>query len=468
VIRLLPSTLFGRLVLILLGGLLLAQLVGAAILLRARATALYETSGRYAVQRVAGIVHVLDDLSPDQRRSILPALNSAGLRVAFTAVPEREHELEEDDFATTPLRAALHRALGENRDVRVAVIAAGELPEVFHGPPPHMGMGRMMASPHMGFFGGPPIGNASFLVQAQLRDGSWVSIAHRLPEEEFAWPAKLLLTLAVLLVSVVGLSLLAVRWVTRPLALLGRAADELGRDIQRPALDESGPLEVRHAAQAFNTMQARLSRFLRDRAQLLAAVSHDLKTPITRLRLRAELLENAELKAKFVHDLDEMETMTRTTLDFLRDANAHEPVQPVDVNALIESLQANADELGQQVQIQGSAVSPYGGRPLALQRCLRNLIDNAVKYGKRGTVHVNDSAARLQIIVADEGPGIPEQQLEQVFEPFFRLEPSRSRETGGTGLGLSIARDIARAHGGDLVLRNRANGGLEAVLTLPR
>jgi signal transduction histidine kinase len=466
-IRLLPSTLFGRLVVILLGGLLLAQLVGAAILLRARATALYETSGRYAVQRVAGIVHVLDDLNTDQRRLILPALNSAGLRVAFTAAPGREPAPREDGFATAHLRTVLHRALGEERDVRIAVIAAEAVPEVFRGPPPPH-MGHMMPPPHMGFFGGPPIRNASFLVQAQLRDGDWVSIAHQLPEEEFAWPVKLLLTLAVLLVSVVALSLIAVRWVTRPLAVLGRAADQLGRDIQRPPLDEAGPLEVRRAAQAFNTMQARLARFLRDRAHLLAAVSHDLKTPITRLRLRAELLDNAELKAKFIHDLDDMEGMARATLDFLRDANTREPVQPVDVNALIESLQADADELGQQIQIQGAAASPYAGRSLALQRCLRNLIDNAVKYGKRATVHVNDSTARLQIIVVDEGPGIPEQQLEQVFEPFFRLEPSRSRETGGVGLGLSIARDIARAHGGDLVLRNRASGGLEAVLTLPR
>lgn len=465
-IRLAPSTLFGRLVLILLGGLLVAQLVGAAILLRARATALYETSGRYAVQRIVSIVHVLDELSAEQRRLILPAVNSAGLRVAFTAAPGREPALSEDGFAATRLRAALRRALGEERDIRIAVIAAEAVPAVLREPrPPHMGH---MAPPHMRLFGGPPFRDTSFLVQAELRDGKWVSIAHRLPEEEFAWPGKLLLTLAVLLVSVVALSLIAVRWVTRPLAVLGRAADELGRDIQRPPLDESGPLEVRRAAQAFNTMQARLARFLRDRAHLLAAVSHDLKTPITRLRLRAELLEGPELKAKFVRDLDEMETMARATLDFLRDANTREPVQPVDVDALIESLQADADELGQEVQIHGNATSPYAARPLALQRCLRNLIDNAVKYGGRATVDVNDSATGLQIIVADDGPGIPEQQLEQVFEPFFRLEPSRSRETGGVGLGLSIARDIARAHGGDLVLRNRASGGLEAVLTLPR
>lgn len=466
-IRLLPSTLFGRLVLVLLGGLLVAQFAGAAIMLRARATAVYETSGRYAVQRIAGIVRVLEEVGAEQQSLILPALNSAGLRVALTAPPGRELPVSRDNLAATRLRAALRGALGDERDVRIAVIAAAAVPADLQGPPP-LYMGHMRP-PHMGFLGGPPFRDASFLVQAQLRDGKWVSIAHRLPEEAFAWPGKLVLTLAVLLVSVVALSLFAVRWVTRPLALLGHAADELGRNIQRPPLAESGPLEVRRAAQAFNTMQARLARFLRDRAHLLAAVSHDLKTPITRLRLRAELLEDSELKDKFLHDLDEMEGMARATLDFLRDANAREPVRPLDVGALIESLQADAETLGREVEIRGTAdASPYPARPLALQRCLGNLIDNAVKYGKRAIVSINDSAARLCIVVADEGPGIPEDQLEQVFEPFFRLEQSRSRETGGAGLGLSIARDIARAHGGDLVLRNRASGGLEAVLTLPR
>lgn len=465
-IRLLPSTLFGRLVLILLGGLLVAQLVGAAILLRDRASALYETSGHYAVQRIAGIVNVLDELSDEQRRRILPAMNTAGLRVALAPEPGREPPAEKEGMAAAHLSGVLRSALGEDREVRIAVAAAEALPADLRGPGPRH-MGGMM-SQHMRFMGGPPFTNASFLVRARLRDGQWVSIAHGLPQETFTWPAKLLLTLVVLLVSVIALSLIAVRWVTRPLADLGRAADELGRDIQRPPLGERGPLEVRRAAQAFNTMQARLAQFLRDRAQMLAAVSHDLRTPITRLRLRAELLDDPELQAKFVHDLDEMETMTRATLDFLRDADAHEAAQPVDVDALIESLQSDAVELGQEVLIQGSAASPYSGRPLALQRCLRNLIDNAVKYGNRATVSVTDRAERLQIVVSDEGPGIPDDRLAQVFEPFVRLEPSRSRETGGVGLGLSIARDIARAHGGDLVLRNRASGGLDAVLTLPR
>lgn len=466
--RLLPSTLFGRLVVILLGGLLVAQGVGAWILLRDRASALYESGGRFAIQRIASIVHVLDTLSTDQRRVILPAVNTTGLRVAFTPPPQRESPSNAEHPAAIRLRAALQRALGDERHLLVAVTARPALRPPPPGAPPPRPWMRHMPPEHMRFLGLAPFPHPTFLVQAQLRDGAWVSIAHRLPEETFAWPTKLLLTLGVLLISVVALSLVAVRVVTRPLAVLGNAAEELGRDIQRPPLDENGPLEARRAARAFNTMQARLTRFLHDRAQLLAAVSHDLKTPITRLRLRAELIEDREQQAKFLRDLDEMEGMTRATLEFLRHANTREALHPVDVQALVETLQADAEALGHEVRIQGTAVSPYPARALALQRCLANLVDNATKYGCRATITVDDTAERLRICVADEGPGIPETELEQVFEPFYRLEQSRSRETGGVGLGLSIARDVARAHGGDLVLRNRLHGGLEAVLTLPR
>ena len=461
--RLLPSTLSGRLALILLGGLLIAQLLGAAILLYDRASALYEAGGRQAAQRIASIVRLLDTLTPEQRRLVLPAVNTAGLRVAFTRVAAAEPADAEENSDAYRLRALLVRALGEERALRVAVLAGNAEP--VEGPwPPH----RRHFEAHRRFFGGLP-GGGAFAVQAQLADGQWVSIAQRVPEEAFAWPHKLLITLGVLLASVIVLSFIAVRWVTRPLAMLGRAAEELGRDIERPPLAETGTVEVRQTAQAFNTMQARLARFLRERAQMLAAVSHDLKTPITRLRLRAELIEDAALKEKVLHDLDEMDHMTRATLEFLRDSNAREPVRPIDVGALLESLQADAEAVGQEVRIDSIAVAaPYPGRPLALQRCLRNLIDNAVKYGKRAQLRAHDDAKHLQITVADDGPGIPADRLEQVFEPFYRLEASRSRDTGGVGLGLSIARDIARAHGGGLVLRNRESGGLEAILTLPR
>jgi len=467
--RWLPSTLTGRLVLVLLGGLLLAQLLGAAILLRDRTTALYEASGLSAAQRIASIVRVFDTLTPEQRRLMLSAVNTAGLQVALGESRAANVEFEDSMFATH-LRTVLRRSLGDERALHVAMLEPGAAGVEF-GPmrPPsggHMG-GPHMGGPHMGLMAGLPLRGASFLVQAQLQDGQWVSFAHRLPEEPFAWPYKLLLTLAVLLVSVIALSLLAVRWLTRPLGVLAVAADELGRDIRSAPLAEKGPAEVRRAATAFNTMQARIQTYLREREQMLAAVSHDLRTPITRLRLRAEMIEDESLRAKFARDLAEMEAMTVAALDFLRGARADEPVQPVDVLALLESLQADMEEAGHDVQVHGQAVVPYPARPLALKRCLTNLAENAVKYGTRARIGVEDDGRELRITVADDGPGIPEAELNRVFEPFYRIEGSRSRETGGVGLGLSVARDIARAHRGALTLRNRPGGGLEAVLTLP-
>jgi signal transduction histidine kinase len=272
----------------------------------------------------------------------------------------------------------------------------------------------------------------------------------------------------VLLGTVVALSLVAVRWVTGPLSTLASAAEKLGEDINRPPLPETGPVEARRAARAFNTMQARLSRFISDRTRVLTAMSHDLKTPITRLRLRTELLDDEALRAKFSKDLGEMESMVAQTLDFMRDASASEPVQRVDLMALLESLQTDYQDMGNTVEVEGRLEAPFGGRPLALRRCLTNLVDNAIRYGKRALVRAEEAAGAITIRVLDEGPGIPEQELEHAFEPFFRGESSRSRETGGTGLGLGIARNIARAHGGDLVLKNRPGGGLEAILTLPR
>jgi signal transduction histidine kinase len=459
--RLLPATLSGRLILTLLVGLLIAQLLGAAILLRDRASALYEASGLNAVQRIAGIVRVLDRLDASARATILPAVNSAHLRVTLSSLPPPTAEAE--DVHTSHLRAVLQQFIGDGRPVRVALVEP--MPMSGAGMPRGPGGMRPRFGPMADYF---PRHSMAFQVHAQLADGTWASFEHGLSDEPFAWPWRLLLTLAVLLASVIALALLAVRWLTRPLAVLATAADELGRDMHRPSLAEDGPAEVRRAAAAFNTMQTRLRAHLREREQMLAAVSHDLRTPITRLRLRAELIGDETLRAKFARDLGEMEVMTAAALDFLRGAGGDEAVQPVDVMALLESLQADMEETGHEVSVQGGMRAPYPARPLALKRCLANLIENAVKYGERAAVRVEDDAAQLRIVVADIGPGIPETEIERVFEPFYRVEGSRSRATGGVGLGLSVARDIARAHGGALTLRNRTGGGVEAILTLPR
>jgi signal transduction histidine kinase len=319
---------------------------------------------------------------------------------------------------------------------------------------------------HAGAPHGPP--GLSYVAQVRLRDGMLVTFDARQAEPAAGWPYRLLASLAVLLLAVVALSLLAVRWTTRPLQALADAADDLGRNLHRPPMPETGPVEVARASRAFNTMQARLVAYVRERASVLAAMSHDLKTPVTRLRLRAELLPDPELRRKFTQDLQELEEMVAATLDYLRGAQGAEPVQPVDMQALLESVQADVAETGGEVALSGRPRVPYAGQPVALKRCIRNLVENAVKYGRRAQVEVRDGDTELEVLVRDEGPGLPPDELPRVFEPFHRGEPSRNRETGGTGLGLTIARAIAELHGGALTLRNRAEGGLEARLVLPR
>jgi signal transduction histidine kinase len=196
-------------------------------------------------------------------------------------------------------------------------------------------------------------------------------------------------------------------------------------------------------------------------------MSHDLKTPLTRMRLRAELLEDVSLREKFEADLLEMEAMVTQTLEFMRGLSNREPAQETDMMGLLESVRADNEAMGRTVTIEGRVTKPLTAEPHLLKRCLSNLVDNAVLYGRRAEIAVDEGTDLLAIRVRDHGPGIPESEIDKVFEPYYRLEGSRSRATGGTGLGLSIARNIAQAHGGDVRLRNHQAGGLEAVLTLP-
>jgi len=257
------------------------------------------------------------------------------------------------------------------------------------------------------------------------------------------------------------------RQITRPLADLADAAEAVGRGARVP-LRETGARELREATRAFNTMQERLHRYLDSRTRVLSAMSHDLRTPLTRLKLRVESLDDDALRERFNADLDEMQNMVAGALNLFRGMNHDEPLRPVAVADLVTELQSELAELGTRVEVRGSAPAPLLARPAALKRCLTNLLSNAAKYGVNPVIVLEDAADELVVRVLDDGPGIPPEMLEQVFEPFFRLESSRNADTGGVGLGLAIARDIAQTHGGSLTLRNRAPHGLEAVLRLPR
>jgi signal transduction histidine kinase len=281
-------------------------------------------------------------------------------------------------------------------------------------------------------------------------------------------PDRFWIHMLLTLLALVAGSLFAVRMVTRPMQRLAESADAFGRNLDTPPLPETGPMETRRAAEAFNRMQDRLRSLIAERSRALAAVSHDLRTPLTRLRLRAELVDDETLRSQINADIDDMQAMVESTLDYLRGQRENEPLQLIDMEALLQSLVANEQALGRPVTLEGTAAAPYLGRLSTLKRALSNLIDNAVKYGRSAHIVIEDNATELRLIVQDRGAGIPDEDMARVVEPYVRLETSRSRETGGVGLGLTIAQDAAQMHGGNLRLENRADGGLRAALILPR
>ncbi|WP_188795735.1 sensor histidine kinase [Dyella nitratireducens] len=308
----------------------------------------------------------------------------------------------------------------------------------------------------------------AYQVHFTLHDGSPLTMEvtpRGIPPIAQWLPIVLVLQLCLLLIC----TWLAVRLAARPLAQLAHAAESMTPTADGPRLSEAGPIEVAQAAIAFNTMQERIARHLKERLHILASISHDLQTPITRMRLRAESLEEGEERQKILNDLHEMEHLVREGVAYARSAHggAETPVR-MDVKAFVESLVFDYQDMGKPVTLEESIGGAAMVRPQALRRVLGNLIDNAIKYGGSAEVSAwrNEEGA-MCLAVCDRGPGIPEDQLEQVLQPFYRLEGSRSRDTGGAGLGLAIAVQLARAIGGGLQLSNREDGGLAAVITLP-
>jgi signal transduction histidine kinase len=310
------------------------------------------------------------------------------------------------------------------------------------------------------------------VIGMRLPDGEWVNINAQL-EPLRPWHSPTFLTAFVLMTAAAAvLTLWAVRQLTAPVRTLAEAAEALGRDVNAAPLPENGPTEVAVAAVAFNTMAARIRRFVQDRTELLTAIGHDLRTPITRLKLRAEFVDDDEQRGKILADLEELEAMVSATLAFGRDARTTEPVSSLDLAELLRTILDEAGDahpdVADSLRYEGPAHLTVRARSLALKRVLVNLVTNAVNYGGSATVRLSQDGAQMVLVeVEDDGPGIPVTELERVFEPFHRGEPSRNRETGGVGLGLPIARNIMRAHGGDVTIANRPTGGIRATVTLP-
>lgn len=309
-------------------------------------------------------------------------------------------------------------------------------------------------------------GGREAVLEAAFQDGR--TLTFTIPYEDILGNGN---GLTLFLASIAVVSVLVSIWVARriaaPIRDLANAAERLGVDLTAPPLAVRGPRELRATIQAVNRMQHRLQRFLEDRTQMLAAISHDLRAPLARLRLRAELVGDGEQQRKMFDELDSMNGMIESTLAFARDEARQEPRTLVDLGVLVGDVCEDAGDAGDDVAYTGQRGIDVSCRPTLIRRAVANLIDNAVKYGGSARVSIVHDIDRVVIVVDDDGPGIPPEEHEKVFAPFYRREPARDPAKAGVGLGLSIARTVAREHGGDVSLRNRGNGGLSAFVELP-
>lgn len=306
------------------------------------------------------------------------------------------------------------------------------------------------------------------VVSIQLPDTTWININLVSWDRRVPPPAGMLISTTLMAVGAIIVSMLLVRWFTRPLTAVAAAAKDFYRGKTVVPVPETGPREVVELASAFNDMQRRIERLIEDRTQALAAVSHDLKTPITRLRFRVEDLPDVSARAAMAEDLTEMERMLDQTLSFLRGDRSDEELKPIDVVAILETLADDAADQGACVELAGPDHAIVAGRRLALKRALSNLVENAIKYGEKAKITVSDQETNVVVTIRDAGPGIAPDDIDRALSPFVRLEPSRNLETGGFGLGLPIAKAIIDGHGGKLEFDNGAKGGLVVTITLPK
>ncbi|MCY4542897.1 MAG: ATP-binding protein [Rhodobacteraceae bacterium] len=305
-----------------------------------------------------------------------------------------------------------------------------------------------------------------FTASLALPDGRWLNVAVA-PPRGSPWGQMFLLATLLSAIGIAVVAVLMARRIAKPMRTLAEAAGRFGKGEAVDNLREAGPAEMRQTLRAFNLMRERLDLYVRDRTAMLASISHDLRTPITSIRLLSEFVEDRETKARIESALDEMQQMTDDALLFIRDDMRSEQTRRTDMRALVDSVAADLEDIGHEIEVEDGDRVLLNCRPILMRRALRNLLENAAVYGSRAKARLVREDRRLQIVIEDEGPGIPEAELERVLEPFVRLDQSRSRETGGSGLGLAIARTIVRSHGGTVKLENRDEGGLRATVSLP-
>lgn len=437
--------------------LFVAQIVGLWLFVDERALAVQAAIGSEVAGRAANVARLIEEAPGDLQQQIVVAANSPLVRFDLDEQPAVVHTNHNIDGAVEArIRALLNDEY--SRDIRV------EVHEIEQGLLPLPNLSPEMAEMHAEMMQGT-LAAIEMEVSIAVAGGQWLNVATRFerPPIQWSWASTLSFVLTA------GVLLLAMFWflltrLTRPLNELAAVAEEFGRGGGQEPLTPVGPTEVRNLTTAFNDMQARLARFVSDRTQMLSALAHDLRSPLTALRVHAEMVEDPETKGGIAASLAEMQDMVEAMLAYARGVGRDEDLQEVEITEYLTDMKHRTHGV---LDMRTGPDAKVRIKPNALRRALRNLIDNAQRYGRSPTVSWRVSAESLEIVVDDEGPGIPEDRLRDVFQPFLRLEQSRSHETGGHGLGLSIARSIVLEHGGTITLSNRKDGGLCARVVLP-
>lgn len=459
----------GRLTLLLVAVALVAALIPPVLLWPDRGDVARRLLRGPTLDRMAAVQGLAERLPDGELDALLTAVSGPTLTVWRAASPPRagaDDEAEDEVRGRSGARPTRSGDLvqrlrahdsGRFRDREIRVLVTDrpgiERPDRAgrHGPPPELLPSRRKME-----------------IAVAQPGGFW--LIYSVPAElvSLRWLWRTVLTAIVLLVLFALGAWWISRWTTRPLAALAGAADRLARDGRGEPVPETGAPEMRRVAAAFNRMQARLTQLLAERTRILGAIAHDVRTALTRLRLRLELIEDETQRRKAEADLAAVDTMLAEALAYARDLAAAEPLGDVDLVSLVRSAVDDLADAGKNATLSAPPRLVQRGRPVALRRAVDNLLQNAVAYGDAAEVTLEAGRDGAVLRVADRGPGIPDDQKEAVFEPFFRIERSRSRATGGSGLGLAVARSIIRAHGGELRLEDRPGGGLVAVATLPK
>lgn len=468
--RLWPRRAAGQLALLLVLVLLAAQIITIVILAGERQGALRSASLENVLQRVADGYTLADTTDPERQERILRALSSPTLRLSIDPAPYLTEDrasgmtrrlAEELELPVEQVRTAMEADEDDclpDRDEHRDRERHDDEDDEHHEYEEHRDEDDHRDDRHEC----PPVLGVSLA----LSSGQWFNARARPPAPSWLWLKATLTSVGITAVLLTLTLLLAVRRILRPMNELSRAAHAFGRG-EKVRIPEKGPEDVREVTRAFNQMQDQVGRAQEDRARLLAALAHDLRTPITSMRLRVEMLPEGEDRDRLLDSLREMQHLAEATLDFIRGSTT-EQHRRYDLATLLDSLCGDLQEMGLAVHCQDSPRCVLQGQPEAVKRALRNLIENAVNYGAQAEVTLATTDTEAVVTIVDQGPGIPEAERERVFEPFYRLENSRNRETGGAGLGLAIARTLIRGMGGDIRLGPGPDGqGLKVSVTLP-